>query len=283
MQVTHLKDVEDYSASLHRTGKSVRQDLLESDSGLEGFSLIISSSEARFSPRHRHNFEQYRYQLKGVAEYGKTGTLKPGMLGYFPEGMHYGPQTPQKDGEDLIVLVLQCGGASGCGYINRGEVLAGAKELKTMGEFKDGVFYRNEGLPGKKNVEGAQAIWEHLMKRDLVYPKPRYAAPIFMHPDHFDWVAVDGMDGVSEKIMGVFSERETGARFLKLAPGAAFAPSGNRDIYFVLSGTGTLDDDNYSYASSVFLDRGETATFSATEETEILHFSLPDLSGLQVN
>jgi len=67
MQITQLDQVEDYSASLHRTGKSVRQDLLESESGLEGYSLIISRSEARFSPRHRHNFEQYRYQLSGTA------------------------------------------------------------------------------------------------------------------------------------------------------------------------------------------------------------------------
>ncbi len=284
MQVTHLKDVEDYSTSLHRTGKSTRQNLLESETGLEGFSLIISRSEARFSPRHRHNFEQYRYQLSGTADYSATGKLKPGMLGYFPEGMHYGPQLPLEDGEDGAVLVLQCGGASGCGYINRVEVLAGAKELKTMGEFKDGVFHRNAGLPGKKNVEGSQAIWEHLMQRELVYPKPRYAAPILMNPENFNWVLVPDLPGISEKLVGVFTERETGARFIKIETGACFTAKGNRDIYFVLSGTGTLgDDEPYCYASSVFLDRGETISLTAKEETELLHFSLPDLSGLQAH
>jgi len=283
MDIKQIDQVEDYAASLHRTGKSTRQDLLESESGLEGYSLIISRSEARFSPRHRHNFEQYRYQLEGTAQYSKTGTLKQGMLGYFPEGMHYGPQTPNEGGDAGAVLVLQCGGASGCGYVNRSEVLAGAKELQKMGAFKEGVFHRNPDLPGKKNVEGSQAIWEHIMKHDLVYPKPRYAAPVFMHPENFDWVPVKRSPGVFEKLMGFFTERETGASFLKLEPNATYALSGNRDIFFVVSGTGSVGLEPYSPATSVFLDRGEKATLTAKEETEILRFSLPDLTGIQAH
>ena len=287
MNITQIDQVKDYAASLHRTGKSVRQDLLESESGLEGFSLIISRSEARFSPRHRHNFEQYRFQLSGTADYSATGKLKPGMLGYFPEGMHYGPQLPLEEGEDGAVLVLQCGGPSGCGYINRGEVLAGAKELQKMGEFKDGVFHRNPDLPGKKNVEGSQAIWEHLMKRDLVYPKPRYAAPILMNSDNFDWVQVNDSPGVAEKLMGVFTERQTGARFIRLEPNAKYAFAGKRDLYFMISGNGTISgaegQEAYSASTSLFLDRGEDVSFTAEEETEILHYSLPDLTGIQAH
>ena len=115
MDITHIDEVEDYAASVHRTGTSIRRDLLASESGLEGYSLIISRSKARFSPRHRHNFEQYRYQLAGAANYSATGTLKAGMLGYFPEGVHYGPQLTAEAGDDPAVLVLQCGGASELG------------------------------------------------------------------------------------------------------------------------------------------------------------------------
>ena len=202
MNIVQADQVESNPASVHRGGKSFRQNLLGAKTGVENFPLVISRSEARFSPRHRHSFEQYRYQLEGIAEYGKSGTLKPGMLGYFPEGMHYGPQTPSKDGDNLVVLALQCGGASGSGYVNRDEQPEAAKELKKIGTFKDGVFHRNPGEPGKKNLDGSQAIWEHVMKKDLVFPKPRYAAPIFMHPEHFDWVPVDGSPGVAEKLMG---------------------------------------------------------------------------------
>jgi hypothetical protein len=200
MDITQIDQVGDYAASLHRTGKSVRQNLLQSETGLDGYSLIISRSEARFSPRHRHNFEQYRFQIGGTADYSKTGLLKTGMLGYFPEGMHYGPQLPAEDGNDVAVLVLQCGGPSKCGYVNRAEVLEAAKELQGLGEFKDGVFHRNPDVPGKKNVEGSQAIWEHIMQRDLEYPKPRHPAPILMDPAEVAWVPVEGAKGVSERI-----------------------------------------------------------------------------------
>ena len=283
MNIVQADQVESNPASVHRGGKSFRQNLLGAKTGVENFPFVISRSEARFSPRHRHSFEQYRYQLEGIAEYGKSGTLKPGMLGYFPEGMHYGPQTPSKDGDNLVVLALQCGGASGSGYVNRDEQLEAAKELKKIGTFKDGVFHRNPGEPGKKNLDGSQAIWEHVMKKDLVFPKPRYAAPIFMHPEHFDWVPVDGSPGVAEKLMGVFSERETGAHFIKLEPNATYAPAGNRDIYVVLSGNGTVDQEDYKFATTVFLDRGDGASFTAQDATEILHFSLPDLTGIQAH
>jgi hypothetical protein len=255
--------------------------LFDGPTGVDNFSLVIARAGARFSPRHRHSFEQYRYQLEGDAEYGKTGTLKQGMLGYFPEGMHYGPQTQSADGKDQTVLALQCGGASGSGYVSRDEQLACAKELKKMGTFKDGVFHRNPGLPGKKNLDGSQAIWEHIMKKELVYPKPRYAAPIFMHPEHFDWVLLSDAPGVSEKLMGVFSERETGASFIKIEPGASYTLTGHRDLYCVLSGKGSVGPEGYQYSTSVFLDHGDQIAFTAQEETEILHFILPDLSEIQ--
>ena len=182
--------------SQHRGGISRRQRLLEGKFGQhDNFSLVIARPKDRFSPRHRHNFEQFRFQLEGEADYGRTGKLKAGMIGYFPEGVHYGPQA-QGENQTLAVLVLQCGGASGSGYPGRDAEYNVTKELEKLGTFKDGVFTRNPGVPGKKNVDGAQAIWEHLNGRPLVYAPPRYAAPILMHPENFDWVPVEGAKGV---------------------------------------------------------------------------------------
>ena len=73
--------------------------------------------------------------------------------------------------------------------------LEATEELKKLGTFKDGVFHRNPGQPGKKNLDGFQAIWEHLTGRALKYPKPRYDVPILMHPDNYDWVPVEGQPG----------------------------------------------------------------------------------------
>jgi mannose-6-phosphate isomerase-like protein (cupin superfamily) len=266
----------------HRVNASDRVHLLEGEDGTPGnFSLVIARPDNRYSPRHRHNFEQFRYQIEGTADYSRTGKLKAGMIGYFPEGVHYGPQQKGEPGEKLAVLVLQCGGASGAGYISRAAVPAATEELKKLGTFEGGVFRRNPGLPGKKNVDGFQAVWEHINQRPLVYPKPRYDVPILMHPDAFEWVPVEGQRGVSDKLLGVFTERRASASFYKIEPGATFAATGGRDIFFTLSGKGTVEGEPLRAVTTVYLDKGDRAKFAATETTELVHFHLPNLEGME--
>lgn len=241
MKIIQGDEITVETGTSHRGGVSQWRRLLDGKAGaVNNFSLVLAQSPGRFSPRHRHNFEQIRFQLKGTASYGRTGTLTPGMIGYYPEAVHYGPQT-QEDGEMLSSLVLQFGGASGSGYIGRDEQAALTEELRSLGEFKDGVFRRNEGVPGKRNLDGFQAIWEHAKQRPLTYPEPRYEAPILMDPDRFEWLPVGGAPGVWEKPMGVFTECRTMAGFLKLAPGAVYEATGARDIYFVMSGAGDVE------------------------------------------
>ena len=115
-------------------------------------------------------------------DFDRDGALTKGMLGYFPEGVRYGPQINKTP---TTTAILQFGGASGSGYLQPKEVRAGMQALKQLGEFKDGVFRRRDGVPGKRNMEAYEAIWEHVTKRELVYPKPRYAAPILIDPDEF--------------------------------------------------------------------------------------------------
>jgi len=230
MKIVHADEIATITASKHREGASVRQRLLDGPPGaLDGYSLVIARPQDRYSPRHRHNFEQFRYQIEGIANYSRTGKLHPGMIGYFPEGVHYGPQV-QEPGQDLCLLTLQFGGAGGGGYAGRTAVMEATEELLKLGTFKDGVFHRNPGVPGKKNVDGFQAIWEHISGRPMVYPKPRYDVPILMHPESFEWIPVEGAAGVAEKPMGIFTERQASARFLKVEPGAALSLTGKRDI-----------------------------------------------------
>ena len=280
MKIVHADKIEAKMASRHREGSSLRQRLLDGPPmSVQGFSLVIARPKDRYSPRHRHNFEQFRYQIEGEADYSETGTLKRGMIGYFPEGVHYGPQK-QGQGQELCVLTLQFGGASGEGYPGRSAVLQATDELLKLGTFKDGVFHRHPGLPGKTNLDGFQAVWEHLNNRPLTYPKPRYEKPILMHPENFEWVPLEDQDGVSEKFMGTFTERCAQAGFVKIDAGAAYTAEGGRDIFFVVSGSGSVADDPYRRFSAVQLDLGETSTFRAEEQTELLHFRLPNLAGL---
>src|SRR5262249_40413746 len=89
------------------------------------------------------------------------------------------------------------------------------------GEFKDGVFRRRADVEGKRNLDGYQAIWEHVNGRPMVYPKPRYPQPIFMDPANYEWVPVEAAPGVAEKLLGVFTERRSEAGCSSSTPARA--------------------------------------------------------------
>ncbi|HUB97300.1 MAG TPA: hypothetical protein VL993_15365 [Stellaceae bacterium] len=264
----------------HRGGIFHNRLLMEGEPGtVDNFQLSMGRmGGAFFSPRHRHNFEQIRFQLDGELDFARDGRMKTGMVGYFPEGMFYGPQSQDPEGTP-ITIVLQMGGASGSGYLSRAEVKAGMDALQPEGEFKDGVFRRHKDVPGKRNVDGYQAIWEHVNKRPLAYPKPRYSRPFMMDPTHYEWLASADELGVAEKLMGVFTERRSTARFLRLDPGATHRASG-RSLYFVIEGAGTVEGEPLQNLTTVYLRRGEQATFTAREETRMLHLGMPDLTGV---
>jgi hypothetical protein len=255
--------------------------VLEGEPGTIGnFGLSLGQSSGDFySPRHRHNFEQIRFQIEGTLEFGRDGKMKPGMVGYFPEGVAYGPQTQQPEDKPLTA-VLQFGGASGSGYLARNEVKAGMDALRQYGEFKDGIFRRHKDVEGRRNTDGYQAVWEYIHQRPMQYPKGRYEKPVFMDSAHYDWVEVAGEPGVAEKLLGIFTERRTTAAFLKLAPRASRVVKG-RSIHLVVSGSGTVAGEPLRRLTTVYLDHGETARLAATTETVMLHLGLPNLAGLE--
>jgi hypothetical protein len=262
----------------HRGGTFHFRNLMEGTPGtLDNFQLSMGRNDKDFvSPRHRHNFEQFRFQLEGDLDFARDGKMTPGMVGFFPEGAHYGPQTSEAT---ATTIVLQFGGASGSGYLSRKEVKQGMDELKAFGSFEGGVFRRNEGVPGKRNMDGYEAIWSHVNGRPLEYPKPRYPAPVMMDRAHFEWVALPGSPGVSEKLIGVFTERRACASFYKLEPGATLRASG-RGIYVAYAGEGRVAGEPLRPFTTLFLEHGEEAAITAATEAELIHFGLPDLRNM---
>jgi hypothetical protein len=79
--------------------------------------------------------------------------------------------------------------------------------------------------------------------------------------------------------LGVFTERRTEISQLKLDPGASFTLKGN-GAYLVLRGAGTAGDAPLRALTALHLARGETLKITAREETEIMHFGLPNLAGV---
>ena len=278
MQITHADEIEWKRGLEYRGGTFHARTLLTGRPGTLGnFQLNLGRVQGDFSsPRHRHNFDQFRFQVEGVADFARDGKMTPGCLGYFPEGAAYGPQS---NADTAITLVLQFGAASGSGYLSAGEVDAGRKALQNEGEFKGGVFTRREGVPGRKNTDGYQAIWENQRGRDMEYPKPRYRTPIMLDIDHFDWRPA--MRGVDEKVLGIFTERRAEARLYRIEADSSFTLP-TRSIYFVLSGEGTIESAPYRKWTACHLDEGEIATLTARTETIVLRLGLPDLRDLEV-
>jgi hypothetical protein len=280
MKVVQFEDVTPVRGLEHRGGTFHSRTTAAGQPGTPGnFKFSISELGTDYSgPRHRHNFDQYRFMLSGESDYGQDGPLKAGMLGYYPEGVPYGPQVNKTP---IVCAVLQFGGASGSGYLQPREVKAGMEELKKFGEFKDGIFTRRDDVPGKRNMDAYQAIWEHVHGREMTYPKGRYDAPIMMDAANYQWAPIKGACGASEKLFGVFTERRTQARLVKLAAAAGYEVAG-RGVYLVLSGAGEADGQPLRKSTSVFLEADERATLRASETTELLHYGLPDLADMEM-
>jgi hypothetical protein len=277
MKIVQVDDVTRIRGLEHRGGTFFARTMAEGEPGTPGnFKFSLSELGTDYSgPRHRHNFDQFRFALEGESDYG-DGSLTPGMLGYYPEGVPYGPQVNRTP---IFSAVLQFGGASGSGYLLPRDVKAGMEELKAFGEFKDGIFHRRDGVPGRRNTDAYQAIWEHVHGRDMVYPKGRYGAPIFMDAAHYQWAPVKGAAGVHEKLFGVWTERRIEAGLLRLDAGARHEVAG-RGIYMVLAGAGTCAGQPLQKFTTVHLDQDERAVLQASETIEVLHYGLPDLSDL---
>jgi len=279
MQIIHGDRIEWKRGLQHRGGAFRYRHLLNGTPGAPGnFQFDIGQLEGDFaSPRHRHNFDQFRFQLEGTMNFDRNGKMPPGTFGYFPEGVAYGPQS--SEGRSATA-VLQFGGASGSGYLSRQEVQAATEELKKFGSFQGGIFRRQDDSEGRRNTDAYQAIWEHVHGQRMEYPKPRYREPIMIDPANYEWIAIAGVPGVSHKPLGTFTERQCAAALIRLKRGATYR-AGGRGVYLTLSGSGIVHDQAYRPFTALHLEEGETADMVARDETDILRLVLPDLAGLQ--
>jgi hypothetical protein len=228
-----------------------------------------------YSPRHRHNFDQFRFLIDGESDFDRNGTMKPGWLGYFPEGAFYGPQKSQRPN---VTAVLQFGGPSGSGYLATSQVTQAASEMKAFGRFEKGVFHRTDGTA--KPLDAFQATWEYVNGRPMNYPKPQYADPILINSNDYRWMPLDGAPGVEEKSLGTFTDCAIHCARYKIEPGATFHTQG-RGVFLVLSGAGTVEREPLRTHTAVYLDTGEHAAFAATETADILLMGLPEIARMR--
>lgn len=266
MQIAHIDELPLETRSGTRGGQWRICKVFSGDpASPDNFLLQIYYPDGSFySPRHRHNFDQFRYQIEGDADFDRNGKMAPGVLAYFPEGASYGPTS----GPPHVVTVLQFGGPAGNGYMgSRGPGVL--EEMSQFGSFSNGVFRRNEGDPGKKNQDSYEAIWEHVYGRPLVYPEPQYHAPVMMDTTAWPWKSWPEAPGVGCKSLGTFTSCGLKAACYRIEAGASLDVA-DRGIYLVVEGAGTVNSEAYRTRSAVYLDAGETSRFVADEPSEIV-------------
>jgi hypothetical protein len=258
------------SLTAHRAGHMSHKVLFEGEEGSPDNYLFVLANERSdyYSPRHRHAWDQVRFCLEGSVPIGRDLKIDAGEVGYFPEGVHYGPQ---EGGPDRIVLLLQVGGASGLGYLSPEQLQSGRERLSREGIFEDGIFKRARG-EGKKNEDAYEAIWRIVTGEPLHYPKPRYRAPIILRPDGFAWREVPGVPGARCKELGTFPERELSLELAAIESGCEYIvpPAPSRRLIFVREGHGRCGTEPFRAHSAVRLEPAESSRFSAGTPTELL-------------
>ncbi|HUN26241.1 MAG TPA: hypothetical protein VMU67_08035 [Steroidobacteraceae bacterium] len=261
----------------HRAGHMTHKVLFTGEEGSCDNYLFVLANERSdyFSPRHRHAWDQVRLCLEGAVPIGRDLKVDTGEVGYFPEGVHYGPQ---QGGPDRIVLLLQFGGASGLGYLSPEQLERGRERLLKEGVFEGGVFRRTTG-EGKQNEDAYEAIWRAVTGAPIRYPTPRYRTPIVMRPEGFPWRGMSGVQGVRQKLLGSFAERGLSLELVALAAGATYeeeaAPS--RRLIFVLAGEGRCGDERIGARTAIRLEPGERGRFTVEAATELFVIAVAPL------
>ena len=277
MQFVSFKDAPLHTRTEnHRVGIFRYKDLGQGrtdDPGNFYLRWVLSASDF-FSPRHAHNFDQVRLQLRGTFAFGDDGTMSPGTIGYFPEGTPYGPQT---SAEDTTQLVLQIGAPGGAGYVGEADRAAAVSALNRSGRFSGGRYFLAADETGA-GQDGFEAVWERATGRKVRYSCKRLERPLLLHPEAFEWLEVPGLPGARSKRLWDFGPRTVGCAMYALEPGVILPLSGPLTLW-VHSGAGRCGRDadtlDYGPCDALHLAPSECAWVRASTPSEILMLSHP--------
>lgn len=238
----------------------------------ENFEMsLVRMKDHYWTPAHHHNFEQVRLALEGGMGFGPGRVQEEGAVGYFPEGAYYEQDAPPGQ----VTMVLQCGGASGSGFMSYDQLREGAAELSREGRFDDGVYI---GPPGdnRSGKDGYEAVWEHVQGQELVYPEPRQTDHLIMDPEVYIWRKTD-TDGISVRHLVTVTERRMSLEFFRFEPGEPrhFGPVEHLTLLFCTVGQGDVDGEACGRNDSIRLQSGDSMTVMADTPMELFAMTLP--------
>lgn len=260
-----------------RTGKLVQKFLLTGQEGSPNNYLLnvgLTGSGGWGTPRHRHNFDQIRYVLKGKYPVSPHKMMGEGSVAYFPESVHYGPQDRP---EGLEMMVIQFGGASGAGFLSTPDREAANSRLEAKGTFKEGIYTWIDDTGQKHNMDGSAACFEEATGQKLTFAAPRYDDVVMMEPAAYAWMPTE-TPGVSTKLLGTFTERGTRISMMKLEAGRTWNTGRRSQIEVLFLSTGRFTAQGASYGEKTgveLMPNDATADITAQQDCTFLVVTLP--------
>ena len=126
------------------------------------------------------------------------------------------------------------------------------------------MFYRNEGVQGRRAIEAIQATWEHAYSRPMTNLRRSMPNRFCSTRKPIAGCRWPARRASRSSVRHVHGMRAAGSAAIELAPGATLRAYG-RGTFLVLSGRGTLGGRPYRRLTTVYLNTGESATFTAAE------------------
>lgn len=280
MNISNAADFEWGVNVPHRPGQARTKRLINRSGHLRGLKVGVSRVLGeKTTPRHHHDFDQFRIGLAGVLDFGLHQKLVPRSIMYVPAGTWYGPETWHgPDHKDAtMAAIFQFDGDCQSGMLNTVEIDAATEELKKRGEFRDGFYWPNE--PGERRaIDAYEASYEFASGRKIVYPPPFVNDPIYMNIDARSWVP-SPEPGVEVKMLGAWGNYGLRLGMSKIAGGTDHALFNTRQslVAFCLSGDAVVNGKPFVQYSALVLEPGETAIVTgASEATEFVELALPN-------
>ena len=153
---------------------------------------ILGRQDSDFAmPPHRHNFDQIRLPLRGAMNHGRGIVVGEGEVGYFPEGLAYGPQEDPLDGAqpgERLQLVLQFGGAARYGFMSVEQRREAWAELGNR-LVRRAVLRQTRRQRGNGDSTPCGSTCSESSSK---YPRSRYKSPIIANPKCFNWLRLAG-------------------------------------------------------------------------------------------
>ncbi|QWF19983.1 cupin domain-containing protein [Nocardioides sp. LMS-CY] len=198
-------------------------------------------------PRHKHNFDQFRYIVSGSVRLGDH-VLRAGDCAYFPESVAYGPQHQD---EDADVLAVQFPGASGQYYLSWDEQ---ARVVARLDAETENFGLDVHGRP----METSHLVWAAHQGRKVEYASPRYRDIVMMRPQAFDWVPAGS--GLERRYLGIFGERRTSVEMVRITSPQTLQPISEHqpEFWFLTGGSFTCDSTTFGVGAGAMVRTGET-------------------------